>query len=39
MPKIAEMKLSNGGLYVADIRKNGDYRIAELRLRSNIFKS
>jgi hypothetical protein len=36
MPKIAEMKLSSCGLEVADIRKNCDYGITELRLRSNI---
>jgi hypothetical protein len=31
MPKIAEMKLSSCGLEVADIRKNCDCGIAELR--------
>jgi hypothetical protein len=36
MPKIAKMKLSSCGLEVADIRKNYDCGIAELRLRSNI---
>ncbi len=36
MPKIAEMKLSSCGLKIADIRKNCDCGIAELRLRSNI---
>jgi hypothetical protein len=36
MPKIAEMKLSSCRLEVADIRKNCDCGIAELRLRSNI---
>jgi hypothetical protein len=36
MTEIAEGKLSNCGLEVADIRKNCDYGIAELRLRSNI---
>jgi hypothetical protein len=34
--KISEMKLSSCGLKVADIRKNCDCGIAELRLRSNI---
>ncbi len=36
MPKIAEIKLSSCGLEVADIRKNCDCGIAELRLRINI---
>ncbi len=36
MPKIEEMKLSSCGLEVADIRKNCDCGIAELRLGSNI---
>ena len=36
MPKIAEMKLSSCGLEVAEIRKNCDGGIVELRLRSNI---
>ncbi len=36
MLKIAELKLSRCGLKVADIRKNCDCGIAELRLRSNI---
>jgi hypothetical protein len=36
MPKIAEMKLSSCRLEVADIRKNCDCGIAELRLRSSI---
>jgi hypothetical protein len=36
LPKIAEVKLSNCGLEVADFRKNCDCGIAELRLRSNI---
>jgi hypothetical protein len=36
VPKIAEFKLSNCGLEVADFRKNCDCGIAELRLRSNI---
>jgi hypothetical protein len=36
MLKIAEMKLSSCRLKVADIRKNCDCGIAELRLRSNI---
>jgi hypothetical protein len=34
--KIAEMKLSSCGLEVADIRKNCDCGIAELRSLSNI---
>jgi hypothetical protein len=33
-PKIAEVKLSNCGLEVADFRKNCDCGIAELILRS-----
>jgi hypothetical protein len=36
LPKIAEVKLSNCGLEVADFRKNCDCGIAELRLQSNI---
>ncbi len=36
MPKIAEMKLSRCGLEFADISKNYDCGIGELRLRSNI---
>jgi hypothetical protein len=36
MTEIAEGMLSIFGLEVADIRKNCDCRIAELRLRSNI---
>jgi hypothetical protein len=36
IPKIAEMKLSSCGLEVADIRKNCDCGIAELRLRTDI---
>jgi hypothetical protein len=36
MPKIAELNLSSCGLEVADLRKNCDCGIAELRLQSNI---
>ncbi len=36
MPKIAEMKLLSCGFEVADIGKNCDCGIAELRLRRNI---
>jgi hypothetical protein len=36
IPKIVEMKLSSCRLEVADIRKNCDCGIAELRLRNNI---
>jgi hypothetical protein len=35
--KIAEIKLSNCGLEVADFRKNWDCGIAELQLQSNIY--
>jgi hypothetical protein len=36
MPKISEVKLSSCGFKVADLKKNGDWGIAELQLRSNI---
>jgi hypothetical protein len=36
VPKIAELKLSNCGLEVADFRKDWNCGIAELRLWSNI---
>jgi hypothetical protein len=36
MPKIAEVKFSSCGLEVADLGKNCDCGIAELRLRRNI---
>jgi hypothetical protein len=36
MQKIAEVKLSSCGLEVAGFRRNCDYGITELRLRSNI---
>jgi hypothetical protein len=36
MPKIAEVTLSSCGLEVADLGKNCDCGIVELRLQSNI---